>query len=194
MSRWHAAAVLCAAGLALLAVAGPAFGWTNDASTARAMRAVHPTAASLSKAAVRGATGATIPATTFKGFAFCLDPRNSDWPAYDPTHQATITLTYWVHADNPSYTNAQTVASPFYFVGFDLNHFYKYRLSDGALLAGPVTYAKTSVGWIPDARPEYDRAYNMIWFKDGSTTTSAGTALLEHVGPQNTAGTGCYFP
>ena len=195
MHRRLASAVLSAAALTMLVTAGSAFGWTNDASTARAVRsaAAHPLSPAALKAAVRGATGAAIPASTFRGFAYCLDPRNTVWPAYDPTHQVTITLTYWVHADNPAYTNSQTDASAWYFAGTDLNHFYKYRVSDGALVAGPISYAKTSVAWIPDARPEYDKAYNIIWFKDGSSTVSAGTALVEHVGPQNTSNTGCFF-
>ncbi|MDX6513844.1 MAG: hypothetical protein QOE36_3348 [Gaiellaceae bacterium] len=139
--------------------------------------------------------GTVIPATTFPGFAFCLAPRSTVWPAYDSHHQYTITRTYFVYATNPSYTGAHTTASPFYFVGADLNHFYKYRASDNVLVAGPISYAKASSAWIPNTHPEYNRAYNLIKFRDGTTTTTAGTVQVESVGPQSsTSPVGCYFP
>lgn len=140
-------------------------------------------------------TGTVIPATTFKGFSFCLSPRNTVWPAFDPTHQFTITRTYWVYATNPSYIGAHASAAAYYYAGSDLNHFYKYRASDNVLVAGPISYAKATSIWIPNTPPEYNRAFNIIKFKDGATVTTAGTAQIESVGPQSSTNPlGCFFP
>ncbi len=140
-------------------------------------------------------TGAVIPATTFKGFAFCLAPRSTVWPAYDSHHQFTITRSYWNYANNPSYTGAHTTAAPFYFIGADLNHFYKYRTSDNAFIAGPITYAKAFISWIPNTHPEYNRVLSFISYRDGATTTPGGTVQIESVGPQSsTSPLGCFFP
>ncbi len=165
------------------------------AHTLRAASVSGPTLAAVRKAVKTGTAPATVAATTFPGYSYCQDPRMTTWAAYDPAHQATMTRSYVVKTATGDFNDATIVASPWYWAGTDLNHFYKYRASDFALLAGPVSYAKATFLWFPDTHPEWDAVVNAIFYIDGGLVTYAGNATVETIGPDGaTTSPVCYFP
>jgi len=166
----------------------------NFVQTLRASALHGPTTAAVTRAAKAGASPAAVEATTFPGFGWCQDPRLTAWAAYDPAHQATLTRSYWVTSTTGDFTDAVVTESPWYWLGTDLNHFYKLNAS--FVQVGPtVSYARATVAWQPNSRPEYDLVVNAIWYLDGGMLTSAGTATAEMTGPNAIPSSPvCYFP
>jgi hypothetical protein len=202
------AAAVAAGVLASLAAAGSATTSPSGvAATARsatpqlAARALKaglpdgPTAAALRQAAQAGAAAALQP-TTFAGFSFCQDPMLRTWAAYDPTHQATLSREFTYTTPTGDFSTATVTPSPWYWLGTDLNNFYRFRASDFMLTLGPVSYARAVSAWGPDTRPEWDLAVNAIWYIDNGVVTYADAVPVEATGPDST-GAGspiCYFP
>jgi hypothetical protein len=118
------------------------------------------------------------------------------WPAYDATHQLTLTVTYILQASQADFSDATVNAPGWFAIASDLNHVSTFFVNTGNLRS-TTTYAGGYSAWIPDFNPAYVVAINVVYFYDNGTWTSGGSQIVETWGPQTTTtapATSCFFP
>jgi hypothetical protein len=122
--------------------------------------------AKIAKAGIAAAAADPSVAVAFSGFAWCGDDVAVQWPAYDSTHDVTITVPAIMWSGNPQDPPPwNVVVAPFYVaqVGTDITFHYL----DGVTPPdGPYDYWNAWTEWSAPSPGFFVQLVNVIWTMD----------------------------
>ena len=147
--------------------------------------------AKIAKAGIAAATAGPSVAVAFSGFAWCGEEVVVQWPAYDSTHDQTMTVPALIFAATPDFANAQVEIADWFFsqVGTDFTVFF---LDGVTPPVGPFVYQDAWTEWSFDPPAnQYVRAVNVIFTVDGGVTAGPDVQFVQAVGPNVTTSPTC---
>jgi hypothetical protein len=119
------------------------------------------------------------------GFAYCGNDYAYAWPAYAPTHDVTLTRTFFVFSTSGNFSDAVVEPGPYYVIQIG-EDYYLYEIEAGQVVYGPTEYAD---GWVPFYLPgndDYLLLINQVITIDGGVAATPEYHTLTAIGPSVT--------